>query len=186
MACVRFRTRSILVAPLGVLVALGAGAAVWGHDHRVPRANLHVNGQVKRLQPWSFSWVHRDGPACVSEEGDGVPSFRPIAEVHLHSTPRIVFRKEQRPRRVRAVADDRLEHGYLADARRLDVRLRKSHRDGRRVWIAKFPARVRARLFVDVEAHWRDLEGCGGDESASWDFRLRRVDSAYRSSVSAS
>jgi hypothetical protein len=175
MDCVRFRTRSMVVLALGALVALGAGAAVWAHDHRVPRANLHVNGLVKRLSPWSVSWVRRDGSGCVAEDRDGTPTFRPIANVHLHSTPRIVFRKEQRPRRVHVLAADHLQNGYLAQAERLEVRLRKSHREGRRVWIAKFRARVPARLFVDIDAHWRDVEGCGGGESASWDFRLRRA-----------
>jgi hypothetical protein len=176
MHCVRFRTRSVVALLIVSLAALGGAAAVWAHDHRVPRASLHVNGQVKRLSPWSASWTRRTGPnECVAWVADGVPNFRPIADVHLHSTPRIVFRKEQRPSNVHVLVDDHLRNGYLADAERLEVVLRKGHRGDRRVWIAKFRARVPDRLFVDIEARWRDVEGCGGHESASWDLRLRRA-----------
>ena len=162
---------------LGSFAALMAATAAWGHDHRVPRVNLHVNEQAKRLHAWSYSWVSADGPGrCVGEEGDGVPGFRPRAEVHLHSTPRVVFRKKQRPRRVKALASDHLAHGYLGrNARTLGVDLRPRRRDGHRVWVAKLGATVRDKLFVDLSAHWRDIEGCGGDEEASWSFSLKRV-----------
>ena len=171
---VRLRTRFAASLAVGAFVALVVVATVSAHDHRVPGATLHVNGQRDRLGPWSISWVSRSGQGCVGEQADGVPDFRPRADVHLHSTPRIVFRKEQRPRRVRALAAERLENGYLADPKRLDVKLRPRQRGDRRVWVAKLDATVRHRLFVDLHARWRDREGCGGPESASWDFSLRR------------
>jgi hypothetical protein len=174
MGPVPSRSRLIVVLSLVVPVLMVAAAGAWAHDHRVPRATLHVNGQRDQLVPWSFSWVSRSGQNCVGEEGDGVPNFRPRADVHLHSTPRIVFRKEQRPRRVRALAAEQLENGYLADPKPLDVKLEARHRGQRRVWVAKLNATVRQRLFVDLHARWRDREGCGGPESASWDFSLRR------------
>jgi hypothetical protein len=36
--------------------------------------------------------------------------------------------------------------------------------------------RVSERLFIDVEANWLDVEGCGGNQSPSWSFRLTRSD----------
>jgi hypothetical protein len=161
---------------IGLLAALAVATPVWGHDHHVPRVNLHVNEQAKRLHTWSYSWVSADGPGrCVGQEGDGTPTFRPGADVHLHSTPRIVFRKAQRPRRVHALASDHLAHGHLGrKARRLDLGLRPRERDGHRVWVAKLHARVRDKLFVDLTAHWRDVEACGGNEEANWSFSLRR------------
>ena len=161
----------------GLFAALVAAPAVWAHDHRVPRANLHVNEQAKPLGAWTSTWVRPDGPGfCVIEHSDGVPGFRPRADAHLHSTPRVVFRKQQRPRQVKALASDHLAHGYLGrNAQRVDVHLRPRHRDGRRVWVAKLHTTVRDRLVVDVTAHWRDAEGCGGNEQASWSFSLRRV-----------
>jgi hypothetical protein len=161
---------------LGLFVALVAATTALGHDHHVPRVNLHVNEQAKRLGAWTSSWVWPDGPDfCVVEHSDGVPGFGRPAGVHLHSTPRIVFRKEQRPRRVRALAGKDLEHGYPADPKRVEVDLLQRERDGSRIWVAKLHTRVRHKLFVDVTAHWRDVEGCGGDEEASWSFSLRRV-----------
>jgi hypothetical protein len=175
MDWVRLRIRFTASLALGALAALVVVATVSAHDHRVPRATLHVNGQRDRLGPWSFSWVSRSDQNCVGEEADGVPNFRPRADVHLHSTPRIVFRKEQRPRRVRALAAEQLENGYLADPKRLDLKLHARHRGDRRVWVAKLNATVPHRLFIDLHARWRDQEGCGGRESASWDFSLRRA-----------
>jgi hypothetical protein len=106
---------------------------------------------------------------------DGVATFRRRADVHLHSTPRIVFHKTQRPKEIAVYAARHLHRGYLRHAKRLDVNLRKSDRSGHRVWIAKFRALVRDRLFVDLTGYWRDTEGCGGPEDASWDFALTRV-----------
>ena len=164
---------TIALAAMAVPIAATAALA---HDHRVPRANLHVNEQAKRLGAWTYSWVWPDGPDfCVVEHSDGIPGFRPRADVHLHSTPRIVFRKQQRPRRVRALAGERLEDGYPANPKRLEVKLLPREREGARVWVAKLHARVRHKLFVDLSAHWRDVEGCGGNEEASWSFSLSRV-----------
>jgi hypothetical protein len=163
--------------PVFALAVLFAATAAWAHDHQVPRANLRVNEQVKRLHPWSVSWVSASGPGCVGQEIDGVPDFRPKAEVdHLHSSPRIVFHKRQKPRRVNAFASRHLANGgYLANGRRLEVHLRPRDRDGHRVWVARLETSVRHRLFVNVTGHWRDEEGCGGSESASWDFKLKRA-----------
>jgi hypothetical protein len=138
---------------------------------------LSVNEQVKRLQPWSVTWVTASGPGCAGQVIDGIPDFRPRAEVdHLHSSPRIVFHKSQKPRRVNALASRHLaDDGYLADGRKLEVDLRPRDRDGHRVWVARLETSVRHRLFVDLTARWRDQEGCGDTESASWDFRLKRA-----------
>ncbi len=173
-----FRVRLALVLALAAAAALGSGAAAHAHDHQVPHAIVHVNKQVKQPHLWSSTWERRTGPnECVAQVGDGVPDFRPKVEVdHLHAKPRIVFRKKQRPRGVRVLTADHLRNGYLARSDRRNVSLRKSHRQGRRVWIARFRVRVSERLFIDVEANWQDVEGCGGNQSASWSFRLRRSD----------
>src|SRR5919204_6868996 len=76
---IRSGIASLLV---GLLAALLAATAARGNDHRVPRVNLHVNEQAKRLHPWSYSWVSADGRGrCVGEEGDGTPTFSPRADV---------------------------------------------------------------------------------------------------------
>jgi len=166
---------------LALTVAVVAGLAVipsiWAHDHRVPRTRLYVGGQVKRLTPWSFTWFRAaDDSTCNGMTGDGIPTFLPSAEVdHRHARLGVVFQKQQRPRAVTALADDHLSRvGYLANGKRVDVHLQPRHRNGRRFWAAVMRVTVHQRLFFDVNARWRDEEGCGGREDASWDFRLRR------------
>ena len=69
---------AIAVLLCGLFAALVAAPAVWAHDHRVPRANLHVNEQAKRLGAWTSTWVRPDGPGfCVIEHSDGGPGSRP-------------------------------------------------------------------------------------------------------------
>jgi hypothetical protein len=175
MGRVRFGTRPIVVLTLALSGALALTTGVLAHDGSAPNANLHINGQVKRLHPWSVTWVHRSGPGCVEESVDGIPNFKPTAEVaRLHPTPRIVLRKKQRPRHVRALADNRLKDGYLADGRPLDVTLRARGDADSRVWVAMLHTRVQDRLFVDLNARWRGGAACGGRDDASWDFSLRR------------
>ena len=166
------RTIGVLAgAALAALVALATASA---HDHRVPRANLHVGGMAKRLHPWSYGWVRGSSDGCVAIHADGFPDFRPRADVRVHPGLRVVFRKSQRPRRVQALASRHLaDNGYLANARRLPIQLRSRERDGHRVWVAAMHPTVRHRLFVDISAHWRDVDGCGGDQNASWSFGLK-------------
>lgn len=174
---VGFRMRAVLVLALAGLATLGYGAPVTAHQHRVPGVKLRVNGQTKWLQPWSTTWSRQTGPnECVTQVGDGIPNFRPKVEVdHLHAKPRIVFRKRQRPRRVRAYADDRVSNGYPYDGKALDLTLRPRQRRGdRRVWVAKLQATVEDTLFVNVNARWQDRDSCGGG-NASWDFALIRA-----------
>jgi hypothetical protein len=172
---VQFRWRSIVVLSLAAFWIVAGSPPTWGNDHRPPRAKLHVNGQARQLSWWSGSWSWRTGPnECVTQVADGVPTFKPIAEVHVHSTPRIVFHKKQRPKGVFALADDHLRNGYLAHGKQLDVKIRPHDGGGRRVWVAKLPTTVHRRLFVDLEAHWRDRSACGGPRHASWAFGLRR------------
>jgi hypothetical protein len=173
-------TRWTIARILGVLAgaflaALAAVATVWAHDHRVPRANLHVSGVAKTLHPWSYEWVSGSGSdGCAGIAVDGIPNFKPRADVRVHPGLRVVFRKSQRPRRVHALASRHLaDDGYLANARRLPVKLRKRDRGEHSVWVAAAHPTVRHRLFVDISAHWRDVDGCGGDQNASWDFGLK-------------
>jgi hypothetical protein len=166
--------RTIGVVAGALLAALAVVATAWADDHRVPRASLHVSGEAKRLQPWSFEWVSGSGSGgCVAMAVDGIPNFKPRADVRVHPGLRVVFRKSQRPNRVQALASRHLDDGYLANARTLRVKLRKRDRGDHAVWVAAMHPTVRHRLFVDISAHWRDVDGCGGDQNASWDFRLK-------------
>jgi hypothetical protein len=176
MSRVRPRARPILV--LGLVAAAGLAAAClgWANDRHVPRAEVSVSGTAKRLSPWSVEWVKSGRHhMCSHESVDGIPSFRPRVGVdHGHVTPRVILHKRQRPRRVIAYADNRLANGYLAHAKRVPVDLRARHRHGHRYWVAVMRAHVKHRLLFAVTGFWRDVEGCGGRESAGWSFGLVR------------
>jgi hypothetical protein len=167
------RIRATVALALLASTAMAVGASA--HDHRVPRTRLHVGEHGVRLVPWSYEWVRRSGGYCTAQAADGAPTFRPIVDVHEpKSFPRVVFRKPDRPRRVVVRVSDHLEDGYLANAQRIRARLQARHRNGHRFWVASTGVTVTHRLFFDVYARWRDTEGCGGREDASWSFRLRR------------
>jgi hypothetical protein len=176
MGRVRPRARPILVLGLVVSVGLAAACLGWANDRHVPRANVSVSGTAKLLSPWSVEWVKSGRHhMCSRESGDGIPSFRPRVGVdRAHVSPRVILHKRQRPRRVIAYADNRLANGYLAHARRVPVELRARHRHGQRYWVAEMKVHVKHRLLFAVTAFWRDVEGCGGRESAAWSFGLVR------------
>jgi hypothetical protein len=161
------------MAVSAVLVAVAMGS---GPDSHVPRAALSVNGETKPLSPWSVEWVRGGhGHMCVGESRDGIPAFRPrVAVDHGHVGPRVIFHKAQRPRRVIAYADNRLANGYLAHGKRVPVDLLARHLHGRRFWVAAMKVHVKHRLLFALTGVWRDREGCGGREKASWSFGLTR------------
>jgi hypothetical protein len=175
----RPRARPIVVITLAILFALALAAVAPARiGPGPPRSLVRVNGHVKRIDPWSVEWVGKAGEVCARLQATGVPSFSPRARVDRHATPRIVFHKTQRPKRVRVYAATHLRNGYLADPERPHVTLHQLRRGDHHVWVAKFRTPVRHRLFVDVAAHWRDREGCGGPQMAHWDFSLRRTSSS--------
>lgn len=113
----------------------------------------------------------------MSEHADGFPSYRPRVLVqHVHSRPGVFFRKDQRPHGVSLYRYRRLREGApVGEARRVDVDLRARRQDGEIVgWAARFRATVRERRFYDMEASWRDEQGCLGSQSVTTSFRLVR------------
>lgn len=159
-------------------VAIGAGVAV-GDDHRPPRAELRGGGESRNLHPWSLTWARPSGEnGCVITNADGFPSYRPrLLLDHLHSKPRVFFRKRQRPRGVRLreyrrLGDDGAPRG---SGRRVDVDLLKRSRGGEtKGWAVRFRATVPDRRFYELSARWRDRQGCGGAQSLATSFRLVR------------
>ena len=65
--------RTIGVLAGAALAALMVVATASAHDHRVPRANLHVSGAAKKLHPWSYGWERRSSDGCVAIHADGFP-----------------------------------------------------------------------------------------------------------------
>ena len=113
----------------------------------------------------------------MSVVADGIREYKPrLVVAHLHSRPRVYFRKDQRPRRVSLRQYGRLRNGFpVGDGRGVDVRLIPRRRGGTVIgWGVRFRASVPERRFYDMEASWRDEEGCGGGQSVATSFRLVR------------
>jgi hypothetical protein len=172
--------RPFLVLGLAGIAAAAAVAPAAGHDHRVPRAAVHVNEQVDRVHYWTSSWVFGDnGDECGTAHADGFPSYQPQFGVdHPHATPRIWFHKRQRPRAVHARSYSRLDDNGVpvGTGTRLHPRhLRPRREEGEIVaWIARVRVSVAPMSFIGFRARWRDEDGCGGSQGAEWSFSLTR------------
>jgi hypothetical protein len=167
--------RIVSGAVIAVLVSTCIGVAS-AQDHRAPRVTLRTGGHHERGIVWSQSWTHRDGRFCAGVIADGVPIY-PHRAVPWDQSDKIhiLFWKDQRPRHVAIRYYRRLdENRYGAGrSRRLDFKLHSARPKGRRIWIAVFRGPRVKRLFLDVNAQWRDEEGCDGPESMNVLWHLR-------------
>jgi hypothetical protein len=156
-------------------LAPGAGA----HDHRPPRVEVRSAGERQRARPWSLTWTRASGGnTCLTTIADGVPNYRraampwsPKRKIHLR-----LF-KRHKPRRLAIRMYVRLdENGYVTGrGRPADFSLRRVWLNGKRVWIAGFfGRRTRRHLYLSVRVGYRDVEGCGGRQSMSLAYHLRR------------
>jgi hypothetical protein len=156
-------------------LAPGAGA----HDHRHPRVVVRSAGERQRVQPWSFTWTKAAGEnSCVTTHADGFPNYRrapmpwwPKRKIHLR------FFKRHKPSRLAIRMYVRLdENGDVAGrGRPADFSLRRVVLNGERVWIAGFfGRRTRRHLYLSVRVGYRDVEDCGGRQSMSLAYHLRR------------
>lgn len=165
-------------------LAVGASAAM-GHDHRPPPAELRGGGQALKLGYWTYSWDRSIGDGwCATTHADGIPAYKPRLLVkRRRSLPRVFFHKGQRPERVSLYQYRRLRNGHpVGDGRRLSVDLLPQHQDGEILgWAVRFRASVPDRRFYEIEARWRDEEGCLSEQSVNASFRLVRTALACRS-----
>jgi hypothetical protein len=173
---------------LAALVALALAASTAlvpasADDHRPPQTVLRSPGDRQIGRPWTYVWGTRSGEVCAIAIADGVPNFdragmrwRPHQKVHLR-----LF-KRHKPNKLRIRMYRRLDdHGYVTGkSRGAAYNLRRVTLDGRRIWIAGFFARPRRarHLYLDVHVGYRDVEGCGGMQSMSLAFHLRRMNKA--------
>lgn len=173
-------TRTRLVTAMMVVCALGMSVPAAGHDHKRPKTVLRSSGERQVARPWSFEWSRADGKFCVGVASDGVPNYdrkpmrwNPERKIHLR-----LF-KRQRPDDIRIKMHRRLAQDGLPAGRgkRADINLRRVRLDGgRRIWIAGFEGLDARHLFLDAYAEWSDVEGCGGSQSMSLAFHLKRSD----------
>jgi hypothetical protein len=178
----RYRDRVIKrVAPVVAmscsLWVLAPGVAA--HDHRPPRAVVRSAGERQRARPWTATWAKSAGEnMCVITHGDGFPNYTrpamrwwPGRKIHLR-----LF-KRHKPRRLTIRMYVRLDDNgsVTGRGRRADYRLRRGRINGKRLWIAGFFGRpTRRHLYLAVHVRYRDVEGCGGPQTMSLAYHLRR------------
>ena len=169
-----------------VVPAVAMSCAVWAlppstgaHDHRPPRAVVRSAGERQHVLPWTSTWTKPAGEnSCVVTHGDAWPRYRqsammwwPGRKIHLR-----LF-KRHKPRRLAIRMYVRLDDNgnVRGRGRRADYRLRRARVNGKRVWIAGFLGRrTRRHLYLSVHVRYRDVEGCGGPQTMSLAYHLRR------------
>jgi hypothetical protein len=172
------RKGRLILVGLAATIALAAGASA--HDHRVPKTVLGVDDQRQQGRLWSAVWQTGDENSCVEQGIDGVPTFhRPLHAAERSYRARLRFRKRQEPRRVSLRAYTEFDRFGVpkGDGMPIPFELRRSPSDGSaRAWVARFDVSLsdaEPRLMIEAFGRWRDLDGCGGPQTASWTFSLR-------------
>lgn len=176
------RTRTWPSLALVVLAGalFGGVVSVAAAAKAPPRSELRANGQRERLAPWTWSWTYREGPTsgCAAVVADGGPSYEPVVSVaHRHARPRIVLRRDRRPRVVRFRAYSQLDaQGYpVGHGRRVNSRLRPKRSGGEIVaWALRFRVDVAERPYFDARLRWPGRGRCRSGGEASYSFGIAR------------
>jgi hypothetical protein len=155
-----------------------APAPALAHDHEPPRVDLKIDGRVTKGVTLGYNWERPTGNPgeCVSTIADASGMYGPPLHVlgGTH-TGQVRLFKQQRPKRLSLYAWSALDaDGYpIAPYRRVPLKLRAVRRSGViRAWRATFRVDIDLDLPLELNAEWRDVEGCGGRESLGRGFHL--------------
>jgi hypothetical protein len=165
---------------LAVIAVLAVAPATAARNQRTPAVELRIADRSRALDAWSSNWIYRLDGQCVEAQTDGIPSYRPVVEVHRRLVrAKFVFHKRARPD-VQIAGYRRLnaQGSAVGRGRNYTPRLRPRIRAAEiEAWVARARIRVGQRQFVSLGARWSDRSGCvpeAFDEGASWSFALRR------------
>lgn len=160
-----------------VLLAQGPAQA---HDHRIPSTVLKKG--AKELQAGTLvkesSWNRPSGDGlCENRSVIYRTRFPETDKVAAGAKLRVRVFKAQRPDSFEIAAYRTVDENGdpSGEARLLRRSLERVVRDGKTVaWDAVFSASRPARDYYLVsEGHWKDREGCGGDQYAFWSFHVK-------------
>jgi hypothetical protein len=163
-------------ATLALFVA--APFPALAHDHEPPRALLRHGTLEQEGRLIALRWTEPAGPdGCTSTLLLAKPRYPreglPVGQGDFRA--RIRFAKPARPLSVQAVARPELdvEGDLTGRAADLAIRLRPRRPDGDvRAWAAIVTSRVEEDLYLRVTARWRDRDGCGDKQRATWTFHV--------------
>lgn len=174
--------KRVLVVLALLVSALAAPAE--GHDHRAPRATLHVAGKIQQGHPY-----HADGWSTSSEPGycdisfaTGFTKFgKPLRRT---GSDDIVVRlhKSAMPREVEAQSWPRVNDDGQAAGKPTPLPwvLRPRMSNGAvEAWeVLVLAPSSPGHLYLGVGAYWADEDGCGGgpldlgSQYAAWNFHV--------------
>lgn len=170
-------TRSVLVILLALGICSGAAPAV-AHDHEPPRTALLANGEtLQRGRHWSGCWTtgFPDG-TFVTGCGDGFPQFPRVDVLQPGTRVTIRILKSQRPKDISIYAWKRTDrYGLVAgNAQELSYKRRRVRLPDGVVWDFSFTLSDAPRhYYLSVTGVWRDQEGTGEMQDASYAFHVR-------------
>jgi hypothetical protein len=161
----------------GVTLAIAAAPSL-AHDHQPPRVDLKIGGKVTTGVTLGFHWERpaADPGGCIATDADAVGTYG--RSLHIDARPyigQIRLFKVERPKSLSLRAWAALDpEGYPAGpSTRIPLKLHAVRRSGViRWWRATFRVTTDADLPLELNAAWRDVEGCGGDEYLGRGFHL--------------
>jgi hypothetical protein len=176
-----WRAIALLVAAVvGAGVVAGTQALALAHDHRVPKTVLMEGHQELQagIKVYEFKWIYPStGTICAFQYATLVTRFRAADTVVAGSKLRVRILKTQRPRSFDILAYKRVNENEIpiGKGRALPVTLRRVLQEGETVaWDAVFRVdRPNRDYYLISEGHWKDVEGCGGDQYAYWSFHVQ-------------
>ena len=167
---------SMALGLLGVLLAQGPAQA---HDHRIPATVLMKSARELQASTRVFesSWTRPSGDLCEHQTTFYRTRFPETDGVAAGTRLRVRISKAQRPDSFDIIAYHALDEAGepSGEARPLGRSLERVVRDGKTVgWDAVFSVKDAGRdYYLISEGHWREREGCGGDQYAFWSFHVR-------------
>ena len=157
----------IRVGTAAMVAALSFGTLpATADDHRPPDIVLRTGGEKQDGHPLYYTWKRSDGEFCVIEHADGFYEWPRRLLYDAGAKARIRFKKDERPQDVfirdyRDVGRNGVPRGR---PRHVDYRLRRREVGERVFWEAVFRRQQLGHHYLEVQAQWRDVDGCGLQE----------------------
>lgn len=155
---------------LALALALALPVSASAHDHVWPEAVLITETDSGAGVPYTASWSRRTGKLCSTLVADGLYGYEGPPVQWVPNTEMLVrFESRHRPSQVRAkaylVGDPTIGTPIYG---RVDIphELRKVKVDGETRWEAVLSPPPWPDLYLQVDASWRDQDGCGGQHVA--------------------
>lgn len=170
---------AVIAAVLTVVVVATAGA----HDHRPPRATLHIGGEVQkghRYHADGWSGASNEPGYCDISFATGFPTFRKAIPRVAGDEIVVRLHKSAMPREVEAQSWPRVDdNGHAAGQPTPLTWLLRPRVVGGNVtaWeVVVLVPETPGHLYLGVGAYWADEDGCSGgsldlgSQYAAWTF----------------